>query len=353
MASSLFYRNIVMVGACALFLSGCSWLENWPPGGGGNEYGYGGGYQDFRPRRTQVMQSSDGNTWLQTKSRPLSNGDGRVSQKGWAVPGQDIYENQRLMTKKLMEIEEDVERMRYSFKRLLPALYRLAGTQEDLRETLQEITPHAGIVDINTPSVPPSSVPLTPVSRQENRRQQQQPQSIFPPQENRTNSYRRLNDRLEHHQPQTRASQSPASLEPASGYNSGHVVPQRGNGDNAPSYYKPNVGNSAAIRNIRFGEHADKTRIVLDTSREVSFNYDIDNNERILMINIPGAKWDGALQSRVEKSPLVASYAAMAGPDGGTRIAIQLKRKAQVKWAHIIPPSSGQFHRLVIDLVQI
>ncbi|MBU0800911.1 MAG: AMIN domain-containing protein, partial [Alphaproteobacteria bacterium] len=126
---------------------------------------------------------------------------------------------------------------------------------------------------------------------------------------------------------------------------------------NAAAYIPPaqpvSMASGPGIGHIRFGENKDKTRIVLDAAQQVTFTQDIDNNEQILMVRLPGSAWNTAAQQQVTDSPLVAAYTATPDGAGGTTLAIQLKRPAQVAMAQSLPPGGSKGHRVVIDLAPL
>lgn len=105
-----------------------------------------------------------------------------------------------------------------------------------------------------------------------------------------------------------------------------------------------------AARDIRFGSHPDKTRVVIDVSGETAFTYDIDNGENILLIGMSGAQWNGPAQAPVTDSPLVASYEAVSDGKGGTQLAVQLRQPAKVLWAQTLSAVDGKPPRIVVDI---
>lgn len=102
---------------------------------------------------------------------------------------------------------------------------------------------------------------------------------------------------------------------------------------------------------LRLGEHPGKTRIVIDMSGTPAYKHDLDNAEKIFMIELPNTAWAGpATQSF--SSPLIQSYTAQPmDNNGGTRIVLVLKKSASVSYQDTLKPASDSpYHRLVIDL---
>ena len=113
----------------------------------------------------------------------------------------------------------------------------------------------------------------------------------------------------------------------------------------------PGVGAAPlAVQQIRIGDHVDKVRIVIDATGPLKYRYDLDNNEKLLIVDLPGAQWKGPASGTGNKSGLVASYNVTPTADG-SMLALQLKAETNVLKDSILKPSQGSgFHRLMIDL---
>lgn len=104
------------------------------------------------------------------------------------------------------------------------------------------------------------------------------------------------------------------------------------------------------VNQVRIGEQpGGKTRIVLDSTQPAKINYDIDNGEKILVIEVPGAAWGASQSATLKSSPLVSSYKAESDA-GGSRIIVQLKAEAQVTGTSRLTPAGGAGHRVFLDL---
>lgn len=113
----------------------------------------------------------------------------------------------------------------------------------------------------------------------------------------------------------------------------------------------PAAGDKFTVRNIRFGEHPNKTRIVLDIDSKPDFAISLDNVEKVLLIELPGGAWTTAAEG-TPKSPLIASYSAqsMGAGNAGNMLVVSLKQVTEIVSKDLLPPSSGEGYRLVIDL---
>lgn len=117
----------------------------------------------------------------------------------------------------------------------------------------------------------------------------------------------------------------------------------------SPSKPYDSVGPS--VQNIRFGEHNGRTRLVLDLTAPVAFSHDLDNNEKILVLELPGTKWNTTKMAQVSRSSLILSYSVQDGNQGGSRLVLQLKKPVRVRTAEALKPTGVKGHRVFIDLV--
>lgn len=298
-------RKILCAGASAVFLAGCGALDR--PASG-----------EATSPPVNIVQTADA-TWMEPTGEPPF-----VRQVGGdnldAPSGQS----------RLTVLEAQVSQ-------ISAELRRLAAGQDDIRAVLTGMKPAAGLVvppPVAAPSVlatpaasassvaappavtvPPSAavaqvavpppVPLTPAPAVA----QQVPSAWSPP------------------------AAAPAATAP--------VVPAAAG------------RSSSVVQALRVGEHPGRTRIVLDVSSNVAFRHDIDNNERILMLELPGAAWSAPLQQQFARSPLVAAYQATPDGQGGTRLAIQLRKPAKIASTQSLAAEPGKAPRVVVDIAPL
>lgn len=119
-----------------------------------------------------------------------------------------------------------------------------------------------------------------------------------------------------------------------------------------PVAYTPPAIDVASIRNVRFGNHeGGKARVVIDLSAALTFKFDIDNGEKLMVVEIPGAVWDaGPVTRTIQDNPLVQSMTSLPDGAGGTRLVLQLRASAKILWSQAIPPAGGQGNRIVFDI---
>jgi hypothetical protein len=105
------------------------------------------------------------------------------------------------------------------------------------------------------------------------------------------------------------------------------------------------------VRTLRIGEHPDKTRLVLDASGPAAYQADLDNDENLLIVELPGAGWAGTKEGSSAKSPLIKSWSVQPLENGkGNRLIIQLKKAALIISQSTLPPGNGNPFKIVIDL---
>lgn len=239
--------------------------------------------------QTRLMQTADA-TWLV----PPSKAETPVTRM---VPA---HGEEASTINRVRELEAEIAQLRNEMGMMVPAVTKLAETQSAMRDTLTAAV---------APSIAPSGGDAAFI-----------PSSAV-----------------------TASGSSPMPLLPAAPHPA--ISPAAQPAAQAAS--------SAAIAAIRFGDEKGRTRIVLDAATAPSYSYDIDNGEQIMIIRLPQSAWRAATTQSLAGSPLVAAYNATPDGAGGTILAVQLRRPAQVTMAQTLAPGAGKGHRLVIDLAPL
>jgi len=107
----------------------------------------------------------------------------------------------------------------------------------------------------------------------------------------------------------------------------------------------------ASVHKMRIGQHPNKTRVVLDLNTKPDFSYDLDNSEKLLLIEVSGAVWKAPAQKAFTKHPLLVGYSAHDNGNGGTMLVLELRRDVKVFSAAMKPLKVGGYHRIVFDLM--
>jgi N-acetylmuramoyl-L-alanine amidase len=104
-----------------------------------------------------------------------------------------------------------------------------------------------------------------------------------------------------------------------------------------------------AIEAVRFGTHAGQSRIVIDFNQKGDYRvFHLDGPTR-LVVDLPAGSWH-APKSGLLTGRLVKGYRSGALDDGLTRIIFDLGAPALVSQAFMLPKTSFNLDRLVIDL---
>lgn len=295
----------LLSGVCVLTLSSCSWLSDWPQSGS---------------QRASAPAPAPQARIVQTADATYMDSSAEQQPVERMVPENPAN---AAMQDRIADLEAQMAQMRNDMSMMMPALTRLAEVQGDLQALLSsQIQPAAGGMPQNIYD----RAPAEPSPQKQNA-------SVTPQENTRAPQGNAL-------APQKTAVAPQAAAQKA-------APPPQSNTDTVPA---STGGNE--IKAVRFGEHPDKTRIVLDVSDKIAFDYDIDNGEQILMLEL-GADWGGDEQHNVSGSDMVSAYSAMPDGQGGTRVAIQLKKAGQISWAQYIPPAAGKNHRIVLDVTSM
>lgn len=112
---------------------------------------------------------------------------------------------------------------------------------------------------------------------------------------------------------------------------------------------KPAASGQKTVQDLRIGEKKEYSRLVLDLGQSAKVTYDIDNEEKILLIDIPGFNWNAAKTKTFPKSLLIASYQVQTDATGA-HLVVQLKAPAKVVNYSTIEATGGKLPRAVLDI---
>lgn len=292
-------RISMLGGACLLALSGCAWLESGP--------GAAPVPSSHDVPRARIVQTPDA-TWIDPQSMRQT---------------AEVYRG--TTDQRLAALEQSVAEIRNDLNMMLPALTTLVSVQDDLQQIIARMQAHsaaAGSAPAPLPQQLPQLAPVdaAPLSLMEPMAGEDQPAPAAMPA--MSDSEERVDlDSI---------SARMANIQPAAGTPAAYTIDQ-----------------------IRFGEHPEKTRIVLDASGPVPFQYALDAQGTGLVIELPDTDWAATAQSWLSNSPVVESFTTASGANGGTKLSVGLKRPASIQWADILPPNGQSGHRIVLDIVPL
>ena len=116
---------------------------------------------------------------------------------------------------------------------------------------------------------------------------------------------------------------------------------------------QPAAAQTGTVNGVRIGEHGTKTRLVIDMTGKTKpeFKYDLDNGEKLLLVDLPTMGWAGNQSGKGgAAAPLVEGWNVQKGPNGGSTLAIQLKKNARILSTQFLPPEGKDSARLVMDI---
>lgn len=104
------------------------------------------------------------------------------------------------------------------------------------------------------------------------------------------------------------------------------------------------------VNAIRFGEHPDKTRMVLDLNENASFKSKLEQGGMIVLIELPHSGWSTALQDTINH-PFIRGYSVKNAPGGGSILALEMKKPVKLLGSANLPPNSQyNHHRIYLDI---
>jgi N-acetylmuramoyl-L-alanine amidase len=113
--------------------------------------------------------------------------------------------------------------------------------------------------------------------------------------------------------------------------------------------FKKALAGIPEIMGSRVGINGDKTRFVLDLSKEVDYNLFILKNPDRIVIDFPYLEWSN---SSSEGKGLIQKYRFARFSENTSRLVLDLTEPAMVYESFILPASQDKGPRLVVDLVK-
>lgn len=99
----------------------------------------------------------------------------------------------------------------------------------------------------------------------------------------------------------------------------------------------------------RIGNHAHKTRLVLDLDGAVKYTKEIDANEGLVTISLPAnIKWSAKKEARLSRNKYIAGYTTIKNANSLDLI-VELKGGATLKSTEAIRAHNGKPYRIAFD----
>jgi hypothetical protein len=100
---------------------------------------------------------------------------------------------------------------------------------------------------------------------------------------------------------------------------------------------------------VRVGEHADRTRLVLDMAAAVDIRYDLDTSENILVVELPGQSANNVRAQSFPRSALIKGYDIQQS-GGNTLVIFMFKKPTQLIETMQLKGKGNAAHRYVFDM---
>lgn len=111
-----------------------------------------------------------------------------------------------------------------------------------------------------------------------------------------------------------------------------------------PSYSTPQV------LAVRVGSYPDKSRIVLDLSAPSSYSVDLDNKEKLLIIEVKDAGWKAKTSYNFSSSKLMGSFTAQDEGTNKSRLMIELNQPVEILKKFSLKAAGAKKDRIVVDI---
>lgn len=106
---------------------------------------------------------------------------------------------------------------------------------------------------------------------------------------------------------------------------------------------------SLSLKTLRYGVHADKTRIVIELNKETDFRVFMEGGkDYTLIVDVPTLKWD-SVQYKKPQKPIVSAGVSHKNPSV-SRLVFKMKDTNFVRSAFMIPASKKAPAKLVVDI---
>lgn len=110
----------------------------------------------------------------------------------------------------------------------------------------------------------------------------------------------------------------------------------------------PQYAYALDVTDIRFGQHPEKTRLVMELSEQRDFRTFVLSDPYRMVIDLPAFNWKAGSINNLERAGISAIRHGNLKP-GISRIVFDLNRPVSIHNAFILPGNAGNPNRLVID----
>lgn len=104
------------------------------------------------------------------------------------------------------------------------------------------------------------------------------------------------------------------------------------------------------VKGVRFGRHADKLRLVLDSTGPLNFDYWMSESGKTIVVLIPQVKWDADAYVRMDQRSRIYRVSFFPNPSGGGVLSILGRSKLGLSGIEQIGPDGTRPYRVVFDI---
>lgn len=308
----------------------------------------------------ETPSSSRSDSALPETSRSAQSG----SQSGKMAGARGLVNNQRLFDEpvsdpiaRIHRIERAVQDLRNDFDTAIPAMAGLIVSESELTQVLKDLK-RSGEISYTDVSPPESdtlpSNPLEPKRRTTSRtglrpdETQKSAGAVAPPRQmtdtflkaREDNARKKAQEAIESARRAEKDKKQAAKKAAAKKADNAAKAAQKP----SPSYSSPQVVG------VRVGSYPDKSRIVLDLSAPSTFSVDLDNQEKLLIIEVKDAGWEAKTSYDFTSSKLLDSFTAQDEGANGSRLLIGLEQPVKILKQFALKAAGAKKDRIVIDI---
>ncbi len=224
-------------------------------------------------------------------------------------------------------VENAVVDLRKEFDTYKPSIVRLAAVESDIQNLIKEL-------EVLLQETPAEQLPLNLIENSEVELQVSQlntQQELQPPDDQKDNQAKtKVTEKLP---PKVTSPSKPIKKK-------------------VKSKFSIKKYDGIVAKNLRAGEHVDKLRIVIDTNKNTDFSIDLDNNEKLIIIELPNARWVGKNSINFKHSKLIESFnVEKINKGNGTMIILSLRKETSIiSQNRLNPEESSLDYKIYFDL---
>ncbi|MCK5374259.1 MAG: hypothetical protein KAJ40_03160 [Alphaproteobacteria bacterium] len=115
---------------------------------------------------------------------------------------------------------------------------------------------------------------------------------------------------------------------------------------------RTNNNGHVVATNFRIGEHDNMLRVAFDTNEDTPFTIELDNDENLIIVELPQASWDGKRDKSFPDSALLDTLSVEPiNGEKGSMVILSLKKDTQIlQRKHLSPDKTTHYHRVYFDL---